>query len=84
MAGRIRPAIAAVRQHDTASASQVETFVQAAIDYSLNIPRYVAPAIAQGTVTFEDAMQRLQESATSTFAAEESLIAILEREGFLA
>jgi hypothetical protein len=34
----VQAAIAAVRQHDTASASQVETFVQQAIDYSLNIP----------------------------------------------
>lgn len=34
----VQAAIAAVRQHDTASASQVETFVQSTIDYSMNIP----------------------------------------------
>lgn len=34
----VQAAIAAVRQHDTATASQVESFVQAAVDYSISDP----------------------------------------------
>jgi hypothetical protein len=34
----VQSAIAAVRQHDAASSSQVETFAQSAIDYSMQLP----------------------------------------------
>jgi type I restriction enzyme M protein len=56
----------------------------AANDYNLNIPRYVAPKDERGVLTVEAAMERLQESVQAAFAAEEKLIDILKREGFLA
>jgi len=36
----------------------------AANDYNLNIPRYVEPKVDQAVLTVEEAMQRLQASAT--------------------
>ena len=55
----------------------------AANDYNLNISRYVEPQVDQDVVTVEEAMQRLQASATAAFAAEDKLIALLKREGLL-
>jgi type I restriction enzyme M protein len=52
-------------------------------EYNLNIPRYVEPKSEQEMLTVEEAMKRLQESATAAFAAEERLAAILKREGLL-
>jgi type I restriction enzyme M protein len=56
----------------------------AANDHNLNIPRYVEPKTEQETITVEEAMKQLRESAEAAFAAEEKLIAILKREGLLA
>ena len=53
-------------------------------DYNLNIPRYVEPKVDQDVLTVEEALQRLQASATAAFTAEDKLIAILKREGLLA
>jgi type I restriction enzyme M protein len=55
----------------------------AANDYNLNIPRYVEPKVEREALTVEEAMKRLQESATAAFAAEDRLVAILKREGLL-
>jgi type I restriction enzyme M protein len=52
-------------------------------DHNLNIPRYVEAKNDQEVPTVEEAMKRLQESATAAFAAEERLVAILIREGLL-
>jgi len=49
----------------------------------LNIPRYVEPKNEREVLTVEEAMTRLQESATAAFSAEEKLVAILKREGLL-
>lgn len=51
--------------------------------HNLNIPRYVEPVIEQETLSVEEAMKQLRESAEQTFAAEEKLIAILKREGLI-
>ncbi len=56
----------------------------AANDFNLNIPRYVEPKTEQETLSVEDAMNRLRDSAAVAFAAEDKLIAILKREGLLA
>ena len=56
----------------------------AANDHNLNIPRYVEPKNAQEALTVEEAMNRLREGAEAAFAAEERLVAILQREGLLA
>jgi type I restriction enzyme M protein len=55
----------------------------AANDFNLNIPRYVEPKMEQESLTFEEAMKRLKESAEAAFAAEDQLVAILKREGLL-
>jgi len=55
----------------------------AANDHNLNIPRYVEPRNDQETLTVDEAMKRLRESAEAAFTAEEKLIAILKREGLL-
>jgi type I restriction enzyme M protein len=55
----------------------------AANDSNLNIPRYVEPRVAQEALTVEEAMERLRASAEAAFAAEDRLIAILQREGLL-
>jgi len=52
-------------------------------DHNLNIPRYVEPNNKQEVLTVEEAMSRLQQSATRALDAEEKLIAILMREGLL-
>jgi type I restriction enzyme M protein len=52
-------------------------------DHNLNIPRYVEPKNEREVLTVEEAMTRLQESATAAFSAEEKLVAILKREGLL-
>ncbi len=52
-------------------------------DHNLNIPRYVEPKAATETLSVEEAMARLKESADAAFAAEEKLIAIMKREGLL-
>ena len=52
-------------------------------DHNLNIPRYVEPKAAMETLSVEEAMKRLKESADAAFAAEEKLIAILKKEGLL-
>jgi type I restriction enzyme M protein len=51
--------------------------------YNLNIPRYVEPAGTQDVVAPEDARQRLKDSADAAFAAEDKLIALLQRQGLL-
>jgi type I restriction enzyme M protein len=56
----------------------------AANDYNLNIARYVEPVVTQDVVTIDKATRRLQDSAETAFAAEDRLIALLRREGFLA
>ena len=55
----------------------------AANDHNLNIPRYVEPKIDQETLTVEEAMKRLEDSAEAAFAAEERLAGILKKEGLL-
>lgn len=52
-------------------------------EYNLNIPRYVEPKVDQDILTVEEAMRRLQASAIAAFAAEDTLIALLKREGLL-
>jgi hypothetical protein len=52
-------------------------------DHNLNIPRYVEPKSEQVVLTVEEATKRLQKSATTAFAAEDRLVAILKREGLL-
>ena len=55
----------------------------AANDHNLNIPRYVEPRIEQETLSVDEAMKKLKESADAAFAAEDKLIAILKREGLI-
>jgi type I restriction enzyme M protein len=55
----------------------------AANDHNLNIPRYVEPKVEQETLSVDEAMRKLKESADSAFAAEEKLIALLKREGLI-
>ena len=55
----------------------------AANDQNLNISRYVEPKNEQEVLTVEEAMKRLQESASAAFAAEEKLVGILKRERLL-
>jgi len=52
-------------------------------DHNLNIPRYVEPKTTTETLSVDEAMQRLKESADSAFAAEDKLIAIMRQEGLL-
>lgn len=55
----------------------------AANDHNLNIPRYVEPKVEKETMTVEEAMWRLKESADAAFTAEDRLIELLKREGLL-
>lgn len=55
----------------------------AANDYNLNIPRYIEPVVEQETLTVDEAMKHLKESAETAFNAEDKLIKILIREGLL-
>jgi type I restriction enzyme M protein len=52
-------------------------------DHNLNIPRYVEPKVEQETLSVEEAMRRLRESAEAAFAAEDRLIELLKKEGLL-
>ena len=52
-------------------------------DYNLNIPRYVEPRVDKEVLTVEEAMKRLRNSATAAITAEDNLVEILTREGFL-
>jgi type I restriction enzyme M protein len=55
----------------------------AANDHNLNIPRYVEPVAQQETMSVDEAMERLRQSAAAAFEAEEKLIALLMKEGLL-
>ena len=55
----------------------------AANDHNLNIARYVEPKAAQDTLSVDEAMRRLRESAEAAFAAEDRLIELLKKEGLL-
>jgi type I restriction enzyme M protein len=52
-------------------------------DHNLNIPRYVEPKIEQETLSVEEALRGLRESADAAFAAEDRLIELLKKEGLL-
>ncbi|HEY5550375.1 MAG TPA: N-6 DNA methylase [Opitutaceae bacterium] len=52
-------------------------------DHNLNIPRYVEPKTTQETMSVDQAMRRLRESADAAFAAEDRLIDLLLKEGLL-
>lgn len=52
-------------------------------EYNLNIPRYVEPVVEGEAMSVEEATERLRESASAAFAAEERLITLLKREGLL-
>ena len=70
---------------DVAGVARVVTLEEiAANEYNLNIPRYVEPKNEQEVLTVEEAMERLKETAKAAFAAEETLLNILKREGLLA
>jgi len=69
---------------DVAGIARVVTLDEiAANDHNLNIPRYVEPKNDQVVLTVDAAMKQLRTSATAAFAAEEKLVAILQREGLL-
>ena len=55
----------------------------AANDHNLNITRYVEPTVEQETLTVDQAMERLRQTAETAFAAEEKLLRIMQREGLL-
>jgi type I restriction enzyme M protein len=55
----------------------------AANDHNLNIPRYIEPKNEQEVLTVEQSMKRLNAAATAAFEAEETLIAILKKQGLL-
>ena len=52
-------------------------------DHNLNIPRYVEPKVDQEVLSVEEAMDRLRKSAEAAYAAEASLVTLLQREGLL-
>jgi type I restriction enzyme M protein len=69
---------------DVAGIAHVATIDEITVnDYNLNISRYVKPVVKQETLTVEQAMKQLEESAKATFVAEDKLIDILKREGLL-
>lgn len=69
---------------DVVGLSRVVTLEDlSANDFNLNISRYVEPRSEQQAPTVEEARKSLQESAVAAFAAEEKLVAILRKEGFL-
>ena len=49
----------------------------------IRIPRYVEPMTDRETLSVEEAMRRLRETADAAFAAEERLVNILVEEGLL-
>ena len=70
---------------DVEGAARVVTLDDiAANDHSLSIPRYIAPKDDREALTADQAMKRLAVSARAAFAAEDKLVAIFKREGFLA
>ena len=69
---------------DVEGVSHVATLDEiAANDYNLNIPRYVEPKVEQETMTVEEAMQRLNDSAVAAYEAEDKLIQLLKTSGLL-
>jgi len=69
---------------DVAGISRVVTLDDlSANDFNLNISRYVEPQSEHQAPTVEEARKSLQESAVVAFAAEEKLVTVLKREGFL-
>ena len=52
-------------------------------DHNLNIPRYVEPKVTRETVSVEEAMARLRESAEAAFVVEERLVSLLKQENLL-
>jgi type I restriction enzyme M protein len=52
-------------------------------DNNLNIPRYVEPKDEQQALTVAESIRRLEAAATAAFTAEETLIAILKKQGLL-
>ena len=52
-------------------------------DHNLNIPRYVESVAELDTLTVEEAMQQLRESAQAAFAAEKKLVSLLVKEKLL-
>jgi len=56
----------------------------AANDHNLNIPRYIEPKSEQEILTVDEALAQLRRSSEAAFAAEERLVGVLRREGFLA
>ena len=69
---------------DAAGVARVVTLEEiAANDDNLNIPRYVEPKVEQEALTVDEAIKQLSKSAEAAFAAEEKLVGILKREGFL-
>ena len=70
--------------HDVEGVAKVVTLDEiAANDNNLNISRYVVVKDDRTVLTVEEAMEQLRESADAAFAAENQLIEILKREGFL-
>jgi type I restriction enzyme M protein len=55
----------------------------AANDNNLNIPRYVEPKDVQKALIVAESIRRLEAAATAAFTAEETLIAILKKQGLL-
>nr|WP_214036887.1 N-6 DNA methylase [Methanospirillum sp.] len=69
---------------DVSGVAKVVTLDEIAVnEYNLNIPSYGEPIIEQETLSVEEAMKQLRESAELAFAAEEKLIDILKKEGLL-
>ena len=52
----------------------------AANSFNLNIPRYVEPKTEQETLSVEEAMNQLRESAVAVYEAEDKLISVLKKE----
>jgi type I restriction enzyme M protein len=72
------------KYQDVTGVARVVTLEEiAGNNHNLNIPRYVEPKNDQVVLTVDDAMKQLRMSATAAFAAEEKLVAILQREGLL-
>jgi type I restriction enzyme M protein len=55
----------------------------AANDHNLNITRYVEPPLEEETLSVEEALQKLRQSAQAALAAEAALVDLLEREGLV-
>ena len=69
---------------DVQDVAKVATLEEiAANDHNLNIPRYVEAKSTEKTLSVEEAMAQLRQSAEAAFAAEDKLIALLKKEGLL-